>query len=394
MAGFREHSTGVRQRNLATVLELVHRRRSPSRADITAATGLNRSTIGALVAELAELGLVIEVHPPINHRVGRPSPRVEPAPNIAVIGINPEVDAITAATVGLGARVLHRVRREVEHPPTPVEATAVISELIAELRKHDDDQRIIGIGLAVPGLVRATDGEVRWAPHLEWREVPLARIVQDATGLATFADNDATAGAHAEWLFGAGRDVDELIYLNGGASGIGGGAVVRGLPLGGAHGYAGEFGQNRPGVRDIGDRATTNGTLEDEVSRARLLSAVGIDAADEPTLQAALLASDDVRVGAEIDRQQRILAVALANAINVFNPELVVLGGFLATLLEWRAPALERAIEASTLQAAWEGVSVRAAALGEDRLLIGAGELAFAPVLRDPASVVARAVNV
>ena len=386
MASPLDRIDGVRQRNLATVLELVHRGNSPSRADMTALTGLNRSTIGALVSELAALGLVVETDPSASNRVGRPSPRVEPAPGVGVIAINPEVDAITAAVVGLGARVVQRVRREVATPPTPEQAAAIIVDLVAELRSGPAaGMRLDAIGLAIPGLVRSADGEVRWAPHLGWREVPFTRIVQDAVGLPTFADNDATVGAHAEWLFGAGRGVDELIYLNGGASGIGGGAIVRGLPIGGAHGYAGEFGQNRPGLRDASDRATPNGTLEDEVSRSRLLAAVGLESADEPTLRDSLAASTDVAVAAEIDRQQRILAVALANAINVFNPALVVLGGFLATLLEWGNPALELAIQSSTVPAAWEGVSIRPAALGEDRLLIGAAELAFAPLLRDPA---------
>jgi predicted NBD/HSP70 family sugar kinase len=353
---------------------------------MTAHTGLNRSTIGALVAELASLGLVVETEPTTNNRVGRPSPRVEPAPDVAVIAINPEVDAITAAVVGLGARVEHRVRRDVASAPSPEQAVEIIAELVSELRARDDSsRRIHAVGLAIPGLVRAADGEVRWAPHLGWREVPFTRLVQEAVGLPTFADNDATVGAHAEWLFGAGRGVGELIYLNGGASGIGGGVIVRGLPLGGAHGYAGEFGQNRPGLRDAADRATSNGTLEDEVSRSRLLATVGLESADEPTLHERLLTAGTRKASAELGRQQRILAVALANAINVFNPELVVLGGFLATLLEWDAPAFESLVEASTVPAAFEGVAIRPAALRENRLLIGAAELALAPLLHDPA---------
>lgn len=376
----------VRRRNLAAVLEMVHRGGSPSRAEMTAHTGLNRSTIGALVAELASLGLVVETEPTTNNRVGRPSPRVEPAPDVAVIAINPEVDAITAAVVGLGARVEHRVRRDVAAAPSPEQAVEIIAELVSELRARDDSsRRIHAVGLAIPGLVRAADGEVRWAPHLGWREVPFTRLVQEAVGLPTFADNDATVGAHAEWLFGAGRGVGELIYLNGGASGIGGGVIVRGLPLGGAHGYAGEFGQNRPGLRDAADRATSNGTLEDEVSRSRLLATVGLDSADEPTLHERLLTAGTRKASAELGRQQRILAVALANAINVFNPEVVVLGGFLATLLEWDAPAFESLVEASTVPAAFEGVAIRPAALRENRLLIGAAELALAPLLHDPA---------
>lgn len=385
MASTSDRNDGVRQRNLSTVLELVHRQGAPSRAELTASTGLNRSTIGALVAELASLGLVIETDPSASNRVGRPSPRVEPSPDVAVVAVNPEVDAITVALVGFGARVIDRIRHEVDGAPSPDEATTIIADLVDRLRARDavPARQLLAVGVAVPGLVRASDGVVRWAPHLGWRETPFTQLVQDALGLPTFTDNDATVGAHAEWLFGAGRGASELIYVNGGASGIGGGVIVRGLPLGGAHGYAGEFGQNRPGLHDAVDRATANGTLEDEVSRARLLAAVGLDSADEPTLRSALRerAPD---VSGEIARQQRILAVALANAINVFNPERVVLGGFLATLLEWGSPSLERAIKAATVPAAWEGVSILPAALGENRLLIGAAELALAPVLRDP----------
>src|SRR5690606_35121218 len=92
----------VRRRNLSTVLELVHRGGTPSRADLTALTGLNRSTIGALVAELVELGLVQEADPGATNRVGRPSRRVVPDPRPAIIAVNPEIDAVTVALVGLG----------------------------------------------------------------------------------------------------------------------------------------------------------------------------------------------------------------------------------------------------------------------------------------------------
>ncbi|MBG6055437.1 putative NBD/HSP70 family sugar kinase [Salinibacterium sp. CAN_S4] len=379
-------SDNARRRNLAAVLQLVHRGSGPSRAELTAVTGLNRSTIGDLVAELTELGLVRESDALSSNRVGRPSPLVHPDPRPVIIALNPEVDSVTAAVVGLGARVEHRVRREVDHPLDPEEMTAVIAELVREMREASPDRHVHAVGLAVPGLVRSSDGTVRWAPHLEWREVPITTMVANATGLPTYADNDASLGAVAERLFGAGRGVDELVYLNGGASGIGGGVVVRGIALSGVRGYAGEFGQNRPGLGDPGDRTTQYGTLEDEVSRARLLEVVGLESADEPQLRDALLASSDPAVHSELARQQRILSVALGNAINVFNPELVVLGGFLDALLAWDAALLCRGIREMTVAAAWEDVTILPAALGENRLLIGAAELAFTAMLRDPAA--------
>jgi predicted NBD/HSP70 family sugar kinase len=375
---------GVRRRNLASILELVHHGRAASRAELTALTGLNRSTVAALVAELAEAGLLREGDPVASGAVGRPSPGVRADLRPIAVAVNPEVDAITAAIVGLGARVERRIRRPVEGVPDPQTTVAIIASVVDELLAASPrDRHVVAVGLAIPGLVRASDGTVRWAPHLGWREVPFAELVADALSHPVHADNDASLGALAEHLFGAGRGVADLVYLNGGPSGIGGGVIVRGGLLTGRAGYAGEFGQNRPGA---GERLSERGTLEDEVNRARLLELLGLADADEPTLAAAIAASDDPRIAAELRRQQGILAVALGNAINVFNPERVVLGGYLATHLAWQPPGLIDAVTTATIPAAAEGVSIVPAALGEDRLLIGAAELAFRQLLRDPAS--------
>ena len=194
-------------------------------------------------------------------------------------------------------------------------------------------------------------------------------------------------GAIAEHLFGAARGVDDVVYLNGGASGIGGGLIIGGVPVPGAGGYAGEFGQNRPGIATASDRRAGDGVLEDEVSRARLLAAVELMTADEPTLAEALRSSRSVTVTEELARQRRILATALANAVNVLNPSVVVLGGFLAILAEHDLDGLMEAVAAQAMPASMEGLSIRTAVLAEDRLLIGAAELAFADLLRDPGGV-------
>lgn len=376
---------GVHRRNLSKVLRLVHFDGPMSRARLTALTALNRSTVATLVAELVDLGLVLEQAPDPTKRVGRPSPVVAPDPDVLAIAVNPEVDAITIAAVGLDGRIPVRERVEVDHLPSPEETAELVAAtrdrwVAGVLRRA----RLVGVGLAVPGLVRASDGLVRWAPHLEWTDAPLRALVEDATGLPVAVGNDASLGAHAEHLFGAGRGVDDLVYLNGGASGIGGGLVVHGLLVGGTGGYAGEFGQNRPGIASAEDRRAEGGVLEDEVSRARLVDVVGLANVDEPTLARALAASAAPEVAEELGRQRRILATALANAINVLNPSLVVLGGFLATIAESDPADLERTVASQTVAAAFEEVAIRVAALGEDRLMIGAAEAALAPLLEDP----------
>ncbi len=378
----------MRQRNLARILRLVHVDGPLSRATLTETTGLNRSTIADLVGELVREELVIERAPDPSRRVGRPSPVVAIDPRVLAIAVNPEVDALTIAAVGLDRAIALRDRIDMDHLLSPEETAGLVAGRIAQWRAGAlAGARIAGIGLAVPGLVRA-DGLVRHAPHLRWSDAPLRDLVAAATGLPTAVGNDASLGVLAEHLFGAGRGIDDIVYLNGGASGIGGGLIVHGMPVAGAGGYAGEFGQNRPGIASDTDRRAGDGVLEDEVSRARLLDAVGLASADEPTLAAALaaalVASDSPLVAAELDRQRRILATALANAVNVLNPRVVILGGFLTTVAELGFDELTTAVARQAMRASMDEVDIRVAVLAEDRLLIGAAEAAFADLLRDP----------
>ncbi|WP_353828681.1 ROK family transcriptional regulator [Agromyces sp. SYSU T0242] len=384
---------GVHRRNLARLLTLAHLEGPLSRARITAKTGLNRSTVASLAAELVDLGLVEERAPDATRRVGRPSPVIAAHPGVVAVAVNPEVDAVTLAAVGLGGRIDARERVETEGIVTPEQTALLVADAIERWRRDELARaRFVGVGLAVPGLVRASDGLVRLAPHLGWHEVPIRSFVEEATGIPVAVGNDASLGAMAEQLFGAGRGVGDLVYLNGGASGIGGGVIVEGRAVRGASGYAGEFGQNRPGIASEDDRRAEHGLLEDEISRGRLLEAVGLRTADEPTLADAIrdaVAAEDQVIAAELRRQRRILATALANAVNVLNPSLVILGGFLATLAEQDPSALREAVAEQAMPAAMEDVELVVAALGEDRLMIGAAELAFSRLLADPLAMAA-----
>ena len=221
--GSGSNSDHLRRHNLSVILGLTHRTGGLSRAQLTKQTGLNRSTIAALVADLVDRQLVVETEPDSSGQVGRPSPMVRPNPGAVGLAVNPEVDAITIGVVGLGGKVLKRIRYPTPNGASATEAVAICAAVIEGMRSElDAGYRTVGIGVAVPGLVREHDGLVRLAPHLGWVDEPLARMLIDTTGYPVVAANDASLGALAESTFGAGRDVSDLIYLNGGASGIGG----------------------------------------------------------------------------------------------------------------------------------------------------------------------------
>lgn len=361
----------MRARNLARVLRLVHLQGPRSRAQLTAETGLNRSTVADLVGRLAADGWVVERDPDPVGRVGRPSPVVAASPRTVSIAVNPEVDAVEIAAVDLARAVSVRERIGTDEVLTAEAACTLVADVIRRWRRGPlRGARIVGVGVAVPGLVRAADGLVRNAPHLGWIDAPVRDLLAAATGLPVSVGNDASLGALAEHLFGAAAGASDVVYLNGGPSGIGGGIIVNGSPVGGVGGYAGEFGQNRV-------RTAEPGVLEDEVSRARLVALLELVAPDEGALAAALAASDDAAVADECTRQRHILAQAVADAVNILNPETVVLGGFLAVLVErdpagFAAEVAERAMTENV-----EGLRIATASLGADRLLLGAAELAL-----------------
>ena len=380
-------NSDVRRHNLSLVLRLVHQSRGVPRSQLTRRTGLNRSTIAALVGELAERELLVEAEPDASNQVGRPSPLALPGPRPIALAVNPEIDAITVGAVGLGANVLGRIRRPLAESPSVAEAVAVTAELIAELRgDFEDGHTILGIGAAIPGLVRAGDGMVRLAPHLLWVDEPFAAELESATGLPVFAANDANLGTRAESIFGAGRGGSDLIYLNGGASGIGGGIISGGRAITGVEGYAGEFGHTV--VSTAGERCHCGavGCLETEVRRDRLVALTGLEDVDSDELEAALLAGDSPEIRAEVLRQLEFLAVALRNAVNILNPSAIVLGGFLSSLYAVAPSRLDELVARGPLRASSELVSVLRSELGANRLMIGAAELAFEPVLEDPSS--------
>ncbi|EPR75812.1 Xylose-responsive transcription regulator, ROK family [Leifsonia rubra CMS 76R] len=376
----------TRRHNLSRVLTLLHRG-AQLRSQLTSQTGLNRSTIAALVAELTELGLAYESEPDPTRQVGRPSPMVNADARTVGIAVNPEIDAITIGVVGLDGTLLKRIRYETESPSTVAEFVKISSVIIESLKgEYEAAGRIVGIGVAVPGLVQVDDGLVRWAPHLGWRDAPVSQLLAAATGYPVWTANDASVGALAEHIYGAGRGIADLIYLNGGASGIGGGIISDGRPLAGRAGYAGEFGHVRV-VNNASDGDTREeGSLETEVNRADLLQALGLTNVDSETFDDALKGSNDPEVSALVRRQLLSLGTSLRNAVNVLNPEVTTLGGFLSSIFLADPEFLIERVRAQALEASFESVKILPAQLGADLLMIGASELAFAPLLEDPAA--------
>jgi predicted NBD/HSP70 family sugar kinase len=221
------------------------------------------------------------------------------------------------------------------------------------------------------------------APHLGWQDVPLATMLEEELGIPVGAANDASLGASAEWVFGAGRGTRDLLYVNGGASGIGGGIIAGGVPLLGASGHAGEVGHVTVAAGGARDSAGLAGTLEAAVSRAALAGALGARLPDDDGLERALAGDGSDRVTHEVHRQVDALAVALGGIVNVLGSERIVLGGFLGALASVAGTRLRRELDRHLLAPLAGDVELRRAELGADVLLIGGASIPFERVLTE-----------
>ncbi len=382
----------VRRHNLGTVLGHVHRAGLISRAELTSRMGLNRSTIAGLVAELESLGLAEQVKPSGSRvSAGRPSVDVRTRSGAYVLATDVRVDGLTVARVGVGGVVEARATGPIpaSHDPGAI-GDSVVELMRMVVKDVRSDAPMVGMGVSVPGIIRADDGLVRFAPNLGWHDVPFAQMLADRVSapIRPLLGNDADLGALAEHLRGAGVGVDDLIYLSG-EVGVGAGVIVGGRPLEGSGGYAGEIG-HLPFTPDgklchCGSR----GCWETEIGAPAIAAAVGCPddrvAALGDFLKGVHEASPELRtVGRHVGR-------GLAGAVNMLNPRVIVLGGYLRALFPLVSDDIAAGLEAHALTAPRELVKVCVPGLGGDSVLLGAAELAFGPLLSDPVAVLAGA---
>jgi predicted NBD/HSP70 family sugar kinase len=383
----------LRRHNLATVLERLHLGGANSRSDLVSSTGLNRSTIADLIGELTTLGLIEEGPAVAASGPGRPSPMVRTRPQGAVVvAIEVSVDSIAVATVGLGGHVYEKVR---EARPrggfSPEEAIRDVVGLARPmLASLPEDSTLAGVGAAVAAITRRSDGFVHLAPNLGWRSVPLGSMLTAELGLPLpiLLANEADLGALAESRRGVGSGVSHLLYISGEA-GIGAGIIHDSKPMLGAAGYAGEAGHTLMNPDGLPCSCGATGCWETEAGEAALARRAGLP----PTIGGSRLL-DTVLTRADAGDEGALSAIAgvgrwlglgIGNLINVFNPELVVLGGLYHHLFPYFEGSVSDAARFGALEAPGNIVEITRSGLGSDALLIGAAELALAEVIADPA---------
>ena len=391
----------IRRHNLALVLDHVHRDGALTRAQLTQRLEVSRSTMGALVADLIELGLVEEVVPTGGSGVGRPSHVVAPhAGGPYVVAVDLDVTQIVTAAVGLGGAVL---AREVVPAGPNVENPVAVADRIAELvqrvvRQVGDAAGRSGdplaIGVSIPGIIDRTSRSVVVAPNLEWRDVEFVELLaaRSPAWVDVVIGNDADFAVLAEHRRGGSRQVDDVVFLLG-RVGVGAGIIAGGRPLHGRDGHAGEIGHNVVDVNGPACHCGKQGCVETYVGEGALLRIAGRPQPPTDEATAAVFADarfGDARALAAVREVAESLGRAIASLVNTLNPDQIVLGGYLSELLDLARPEIEAALVRYTMAAPGRRVRLVQPAFGGDAALFGAAEVAFAALLADPLGAAAR----
>ncbi|GAA3629729.1 ROK family transcriptional regulator [Streptomyces chitinivorans] len=402
----------MRRRNLARVLHAVADGGPRSRAAVAARIGLTRTAVSTLVDELLGAGLLVELGPGRSGAVGRPGTALALSDS-GPCGIGAEigVDHLAVCAVDLRGEVRARTAMDAanrDSDPGPVlkQLARLVEEVANEARGLG--LRPAGLAVAVPGLVARGTTTVVQAPNLGWTDLDLAAHLGGGalgtgalTGGGGFGgagggtavcsiDNEANLGALAElWLGGHTPPPGDLVHVSA-EIGIGAAIVVDGELLRGTRGFAGELGHVP--VRPEGRPCACGGIgcLEQYAGEEAVLRAAGLDpratAAQYPgpgariDLLATRAEGGDRAVLGALAEAGSALGTALTGAVNLLDPQTVVLGGALARLAPWLLPSLEH--ELGRRLAGPPPVSV--SRLGAEGPLLGAAHSVVRAVLDDP----------
>ena len=386
----------VRRHNAASVLDTVATTGPLSRAQIAARLGLTRATVGSIVDELLDAGLVSERGTRSISGVGRPGTDlvVDPSGG-AGIGLEINVDGLVAVVVDLAGVVRHRASRpgdQRDRSATQVlrSAARLVDGAVAAAREQGLPAR--GLGVAVPGLVDLSEQVVRTAPNLGWTDVAVIERLASYAAVPWPAvmtlDNEANLAALGELWSGGHPGTDSFVLVNGDV-GVGAGVVLEGRLHRGSRGFGGELGHLTVAPDGPECRCGARGCLEQVAGLDWILRQAGIAAPRRSGVEAvtpllAALEAGDARAVGAVREAAGSLGVGVAALVNLFDIDTVVLGWVFAPLFPWLDEPLREVVRRRVLSTPWAPLTVRPSQLGRDAAVIGAARAPLQALLADP----------
>jgi predicted NBD/HSP70 family sugar kinase/biotin operon repressor len=375
----------LRERNRRELLDTLRRKGSASRAELARLTGLSRSTVSTLVADLQATGLVVEHEGPASGsrgtQQGRP-PTLLTLDRSAglVLGIDFGHETVHVAIADLSRTILAERVRALDVDNSAARALDLAVRLADEVvaAAGVDGERILGVGVGLSGPIDIAAGMIHAGKILPgWAGVRPVDELAGRLGLRVHLDNDANLGALAEVTLGAGIGARDAIYLMV-SGGVGAGLILGGELYRGTGGTAGELGHVLVDESGPICRCGNRGCLEMMAGGRAILALLRSSHGDDLTLDEVMALAEDGDSGARraIADAGRVLGRSIAALVNAFNPELVIVGGAVSVAGDVLLDPLREAVHRYAIPSAAADVRITRGVLGERAEVLGALELA------------------
>ncbi len=391
----------VRKVNRSLILNTLRLHAPTSRAHVANITGLTRGTVSNIVNVLIEDGLVFEDKLQ-DSKIGRPSILLGLRPDGgAVVGVEIGVDFISVLLTNFVAETLWEIRVQTTLSQSQTEIIGQAEKYIDQALSlaKENGLRPLGIGVGLPGLVNVRQGNLIMAPNLHWKNLPLRLIWNQRFHLPIYIDNEANLSALGEYYFGIARNVDNFIYLTSDI-GLGGGIVIDGRLFRGGHGYGGEIGhiQRDPQGEQCG--CGRIGCWETQVGPRAVLRRVNKEFQthhDQSLLDACAGDLDNLTfdivvkfaLNGNLICRQAIEEVAvnlgegIADLVNIFNPDLIVIGGAFILGKDIMHSIIERTILSNALQPSTDNLQIKFSERSTEACVLGAVAVVLDDILRE-----------
>ena len=389
-------SRDIRTANRYEVLRQIIAASPTSRQELAAATGLSLATVATLVGELLDLRMITEVGFE-DSAGGRPRGLVAVnASGGALIGVDIAETYVHVELFDLALNVLARAEEDVRPGESlPEQVVAHVASAVGSVvaQAGVEGSRVLGVGVSVPGQVDRATGTSEYAPNWDWHEVPLLDLLTEHIAYPLYLDNPLRASAVAELWFGAARGRGDAVVVNLG-TGVGAGLVLGGALHRGVSNSAGEWGHTTIVLDGRLCRCGKNGCVEAYVGASGIMLTLRELSADSALLhpedQTATIAAlargveagDPVALKALRDTV-RYLGAGIADLINLFNPEVVVLSSWVATALgEPLVAQVREAVARHALPRPMAATEIVLSPIPTDPVCLGAATFALEGALR------------
>lgn len=386
----------IQEMNRSLVIRMLHRMKVCSRAKLAMETGLKQATITNIIGDLINWGLVYETGI-IEGDKGRRSIGIA-LDNAAykVIGIRLTRKYVSIGLFDIGGTLYSSRQARIETSAGSDAAVKKMKDMIAETLKEAENDKVIGIGMGIPGPFFRREGRIVLMTEFPgWEHVGILEEIQSAFSLPVYIEHDANCAAIAEWWYGPHhRDDGTMIYIAAG-QGIGAGIVIDGKLYRGSLGIAGEIGHTSIDYNGPLCECGNRGCLEMYCSSLALSHYIDSIKADYPdsllkaqtssAVFAAAMQGDTLALKV-IERISMFLGIGITNLVNSFNPDVVIIGDDLKDMGDLLLKGVCSTVKDRTLNSIYNELKIELCSFEGDPVLVGASALALNRILENPST--------